>query len=60
MPSLSLAVAALAAAVAAVSATSIDIAVKASGGNATSGHQYGFLHEASPRAKLPLHTHPAG
>ncbi|KAK1967177.1 alpha-L-arabinofuranosidase [Colletotrichum eremochloae] len=29
----------------AVSAAAVDITVKASGGNATSGHQYGFLHE---------------
>ncbi|KAK2041857.1 alpha-L-arabinofuranosidase [Colletotrichum somersetense] len=29
----------------AVSAAAVDITVKSSGGNATSGHQYGFLHE---------------
>lgn len=29
----------------AVAAAAVDITVKATGGNATSGHQYGFLHE---------------
>lgn len=28
-----------------LSVAAIDIKVKSSGGNATSGHQYGFLHE---------------
>ncbi|KAL8377635.1 hypothetical protein RB595_008364 [Gaeumannomyces hyphopodioides] len=35
----------LAAALAASSATALEVAVKASGGNKTSMHQYGFLHE---------------
>lgn len=29
----------------AATAVAVDITVKATGGNATSGHQYGFLHE---------------
>lgn len=36
----------------AVSAAAVDVSIKASGGNATSGHQYGFLHEVC--APMPL------
>lgn len=33
-------------------AAAVDISVKSTGGNATNGHQYGFLHEVSH-----IHTH---
>lgn len=34
-------------------ATALNITVGSEGGNATSGHQYGFLHEVS----MVLHYH---
>lgn len=37
----------LAAAACFVAAESVSITVGSKGGNATSGHQYGFLHEVS-------------
>lgn len=40
-----------------LSALAVDISVGSSGGNATSGHQYGFLHEvSSQRANRPNKT----
>lgn len=47
----SLHLAAALAACAAAPALAVDVTVSAEGGNATSGHQYGFLHEVNA---LPL------
>lgn len=47
----------LAAAACFVAAESVTIKVDSKGGNATSGHQYGFLHEVSSIDTHSCETH---